>query len=241
MAWKRHRQRIGPLYAAGVGATADLEVVAIKGLLILALLAGGWATAVAAAVVTDVTAGPTEDTADDAATDRLPAPSGPDADRAAPAPGSAAVSSAPYAAHSNEALTALTAQWDTLDVHQRRALLTEVRQRMAQRGPQGASGIQIRTERRYGRLIRQPDGRVIRIETQVVHVRPATEAELQAGRSAGFGVGFEHRSGVERASSPVSPTGIPAGGTVVEAATGSVPAPVEAAQPSPAPALQPVR
>lgn len=99
-----------------------------------------------------------------------------------------------YAAHSNEALTALAAEWDTLDRHERRALLTEMRQRMARRGAPGTGVIQIRTERRYGRIV-APDGRVIRIQTQVVRVRPATEAEALAARTAGFGVGFERRSG----------------------------------------------
>ncbi|MFM7120014.1 MAG: hypothetical protein ACKOZX_07165, partial [Gammaproteobacteria bacterium] len=99
-----------------------------------------------------------------------------------------------YANSSNEALTALAARWDTLDVHERRALLTEVRRRMALQGASSPSGVlQIRTERRYGRIIRQPDGRLIRIETKVVHVRPATESEALASQRAGFGVGFEQR------------------------------------------------
>ncbi|MBX3706338.1 MAG: hypothetical protein KF911_06830 [Pseudomonadales bacterium] len=99
-----------------------------------------------------------------------------------------------YAGHTDQALTALAAQWDSLDVHQRRALLTEMRQRMAQRGARGGGTLQIRTERRYGRIIHQPDGRVIRIETQVVHVRPISEEEL-LGVQGGFGVGFERRAG----------------------------------------------
>lgn len=112
-----------------------------------------------------------------------------------------------YANSSNEALTALAARWDTLDVHERRALLTEVRRRMALQGASSPSGVlQIRTERRYGRIIRQPDGRLIRIETKVVHVRPATEAEALASQRAGFGVGFEQRVGSTGAteSTPIS-------------------------------------
>jgi len=112
-----------------------------------------------------------------------------------------------YANSSNEALTALAARWDTLDVHERRALLTEVRRRMALQGASSPSGLlQIRTERRYGRIIRQPDGRLIRIETKVVHVRPVTEAEALASQRAGFGVGFEQRVGSTGAteSTPIS-------------------------------------
>lgn len=94
---------------------------------------------------------------------------------------------------SDEELTAMAARWDSLDRHERRVLLTEMKARMARRGgPSGA--LRIRTERRYGRIIRQADGRVIRIETQVVHVRPASPEELTAARQ-GFGVGFEQRVG----------------------------------------------
>ena len=95
-----------------------------------------------------------------------------------------------YERHSDEELTALAADWDSLDRHQRRALLTEMKLRMARTGKRGEV-IHIRTERRYGRLIRQSDGRVIRIETQVVHVRPVNPEDLKARHS--FGVGFEHR------------------------------------------------
>jgi hypothetical protein len=96
----------------------------------------------------------------------------------------------PYHDRSDEQLTALAADWDSLDRHQRRALLTEMKVRMARNGKRG-NVLHIRTERRYGRLIRQSDGRVIRIETQVVHVRPVSPEDLEARKS--FGVGFEQR------------------------------------------------
>lgn len=98
----------------------------------------------------------------------------------------------PYGNHSDEDLTALAARWDELDKVERRALLTEMKLRMARKG--GADGkavIHIRTERRYGRIIRNPDGRVIHIETQVVQVRPLTSDDPLAHEA--FGVGFERR------------------------------------------------
>lgn len=98
----------------------------------------------------------------------------------------------PYAGRSDDELTALAADWDALDRHQRRALLTEIKLRMARNGERKGV-IHIRTERRYGRIIRQSDGRVIRIETQVVRVRPVNPEDLKARQS--FGVGFEHRIG----------------------------------------------
>jgi len=93
---------------------------------------------------------------------------------------------------SDQDLTALAAQWDDLDVHQRRALLTEVKLRMARSGRQTSGVIHIRTERRYGRIIQQPDGRVLRIETQVVQVRRLPEQGSASGQG-GYGVGFERR------------------------------------------------
>ena len=126
----------------------------------------------------------------------------------APASADAAANAPPPAAgepefgdRTDEELTALAADWDALDRHQRRALLTEMRVRMARRGSRagGQEGVlHIRTERRYGRLIRQSDGRVIRIETQVVHVRPLGADDAAPRR--GFGVGFEQRVAHRRGS-----------------------------------------
>ena len=92
-----------------------------------------------------------------------------------------------YAAKSDQELTALAAQWESLDTAERRALLTEVKMRMArQRGPDGT--IRITFQRRYGRIIRNPDGSVVRIESNVFRVRPGA-----AGNQT-YGVGFEQRT-----------------------------------------------
>ena len=89
-------------------------------------------------------------------------------------------------------LTELGARWDELSDQERRALLREVKLRMAQR--KDTDGVlMIRTQRRYGRIYRNSDGRVLRIETQVVQVRPLEGA----GQRTGFGVGFERRSADE--------------------------------------------
>jgi hypothetical protein len=192
----------------------DLEVVAIKGLLILALLAGGWLGSARVTALEPVAGAPEEK------------PKG--------------IPAAPegiYASYSNEALTALAAQWDTLDVHQRRALLTEVRHRMRQNGSRpGTQVIQIRTERRFGRIIRQPDGRVIRIETQVVQVRPVPESALPGG-AGGYGVGFERRV---RSTEPQPPAATAPEVPAVAPVAAPVRPPSEAAKPLAAPALQPL-
>lgn len=129
-------------------------------------------------------------------------------------PGFALAAENPYRQHTDEELTTLAADWDALDRHERRALLTEMKLRMARNGERKGV-IHIRTERRYGRLIRQSDGRVIHIETQVVHVRPLNPEELEARRS--FGIGFEHRVGQREnlaGTDEAQPTGAPSDDTV---------------------------
>ncbi len=112
-----------------------------------------------------------------------------------------------FADRSDEELTALAADWDSLDRVQRRALLTEMKLRMARDAKGNGEGVlHIRTERRYGRLIRQSDGRVIRIETQVVHVRPISPEEVSSRRS--FGVGFERRVARRQEDSSGDGTGV---------------------------------
>jgi hypothetical protein len=121
-----------------------------------------------------------------------------------------------YESRSDEELTVLAADWDSLDRHQRRALLTEMKLRMARNGKRNPV-IHIRTERRYGRLIRQSDGRVIRIETQVVHVRPVDPEDLKARQS--FGVGFEQRV-ARREEQDLTPSGAQAAGATEPAVVG---------------------
>lgn len=97
-----------------------------------------------------------------------------------------------YAQESDLQLTELAAQWETLDKDQRRALLTEVKMRMASNKAEEPL-ITIKTRRRYGRTIRRPDGSLVRIETteQVLRYhRPTTPGD---GKHA-FGMGFERRA-----------------------------------------------
>lgn len=134
-----------------------------------------------------------------AAADAAAAQAAASADTAAPAtaatpsiPATPASSKNPYSKRTDEELTALAVNWDALGQHERRSLLTEMKRRMARKGDHSGV-IRIRTERRYGRIIRQPDGRVIRIETQVVHVRPLDEDDIEEPARQGYGVGFERR------------------------------------------------
>jgi hypothetical protein len=96
-------------------------------------------------------------------------------------------------------LTELTAQWASLNPSQRRELLAEVRGRMVanqQARPVGvpsSTGLRVRVQRQYGRVVRRKsDGSVI-VETRVVQVRPQSIDGVPQARVT-FGIGFERRS-----------------------------------------------
>jgi len=125
----------------------------------------------------------------------------------------------PYADKTDTELTELVSNLDSMDSVSRRALLTEIKGRMRVSGK--PTVVRIHTRSRYGRLVRKPDGSVVRIETEqhVVRYRPLSPEEIasktvevrhppdvrsnnehpaiqKAGhnsREQGFGVGFEQR------------------------------------------------
>jgi hypothetical protein len=106
-------------------------------------------------------------------------------------------------AQSDASLTEMAGDWDNLSASDRRKLLSEVQRRMdhqrarrsaaaarraaAQAGDpaQAREGtLRIRTERRFGRKIRQPDGSVVTISGRVVQERPATAGSGAANAAA---------------------------------------------------------
>ena len=107
-----------------------------------------------------------------------------------------------YADKTDRELTQLAAGWESLSEDQRRALLTEIKTRMHNTSSDKAPQLTIQTERRYGRIERQPDGSLVRIETteHIVRYQPLPE---DAGDRP-FGLGFEQR-GVGAAQAPVTP------------------------------------
>lgn len=125
----------------------------------------------------------------------------------------------------------MASNWDGLDAATRRTLLKEMQRRMASarrarsgnRNPEVGQGVlQIRTERRFGRRVRQSDGSLVTIETRVVRVRQRAAAtgqsvvtEVTADQRAAerFGLGFEQRSAARRVSV------VPAGTRKSEGAT----------------------
>lgn len=93
-------------------------------------------------------------------------------------------------AYSDRALTQLAAKWEQLDDAQRRGLLMGVKRRMARKQ---AVPVQIRTQRRYGRTIRRPDGSVVRIQSTRIRIR-REGAPPAHGDGPAFGAGFEQRT-----------------------------------------------
>ena len=116
-----------------------------------------------------------------------------------PAAGVTAVQTS-FAERTDQELTALLAtKLDTLDDAQRRALITEVKLRMARNNGRDRV-IRLQAQRSYGRrVIRQRDGSVVRIQTQVVRVRPKP-----SGKSP-YGVGFEERAKKTPQATPPNP------------------------------------
>jgi hypothetical protein len=93
-----------------------------------------------------------------------------------------------YSKLTHHQLTRIGARWDQLGDSERRGLLNEVKLRMArQKGSERT--LRIRTQRRYGRIVRRSDGQVLRIETKVIQVAPVRRNPTERS----FGVGFERR------------------------------------------------
>jgi len=119
-----------------------------------------------------------------------------------------------YADRTDKQLTELAANWANLSEDQRRALLTEINARMHSSAGK-VPVLTIKTERRYGRIIRQPDGSLVRIETTQHTIRYQPLPEGAADQP--FGVGFEQRSttagGGNVPSVPPSPAAPPPSAT----------------------------
>ena len=88
-----------------------------------------------------------------------------------------------YAEATDRELTELAARWNDLSAGQRRALLSEMKLRMARQGAAN-DGLRIAVTRRYGTLVRHPNGATLRIELRSVQ-----------NAQPGFGAGFERRVG----------------------------------------------
>ena len=96
----------------------------------------------------------------------------------------------PYASSSDAQLTEHVADWDRLDSDQRRALLAEVKKRMARQGRNDGT-LSVRLPRKYGTLRRRG--------TLRIQIRPIPRERQE------FGVGFEQRSAQPDAQTASAP------------------------------------
>jgi len=111
-----------------------------------------------------------------------------------------------YLAHTDEELSAIAADWQTLTTEERRDYFTEVRRRMAEAGQKRAQALQLPRvvgERRFGRVIPQPDGSVLRIEGVVRYRDGETTQTAQEDAPPDYGTGFEQRVEQSSVTAPV--------------------------------------
>lgn len=88
-----------------------------------------------------------------------------------------------YAEATDQELTELAARWDDLSAGQRRALLSEMKMRMARHG--AADGrLRIAVTRRYGTLVRHSNGATATLRIELRSLKSAQPS---------FGAGFEQR------------------------------------------------
>ena len=97
--------------------------------------------------------------------------------------------------YTDEKLSETAADWQSLTTEERRDYFIEVRRRMAEAGKRRANpaGLpQVVGERRFGRVIPQPDGSVLHIEG-VVRYRGSGTGTPRTETPPDYGTGFEQR------------------------------------------------
>ena len=112
-----------------------------------------------------------------------------------------------YQAFTDAELSEIASDWQSLTTEERRDYFIEVRRRMAEAGKKRAGPpVRIVEERRFGRIIPQPDGSVLRIEG-VVRYRggDTTQTEMPPDD---YGTGFEQR--VEQTAEQRQPSSVTA-------------------------------
>ena len=123
-----------------------------------------------------------------------------------------------YGEYTDAQLTEVAGQWQSLDKEARRDFFIEVRRRMGEQG--AAQPIRVRGERRFGQVIRRPDGSVMRIERVIrFNARGSTGRPVPVE----YGKGFEQRVAQDVAEGPPAkpPAGKRAGKARLTPAKGS--------------------
>lgn len=117
----------------------------------------------------------------------------------APRPTAASGPANPYGGISNEELADVADRWDALNQDERRWFFVEVRKRLM--ATDGTPTIPLGTSARFGQVVRNRDGTVVRIETtRVTPQRAATTPARDDPRA--YGLGFERRLDLQAGSEP---------------------------------------
>lgn len=103
-----------------------------------------------------------------------------------------------YQAYTDDELSEIASDWQSLTTEERRDYFIEIRRRMAEAGKKREDPPRIVGERRFGRIIPQPDGSVLRIEGVVRYregdaTRDTTGDATGNATPPGYGTGFEQR------------------------------------------------
>lgn len=118
----------------------------------------------------------------------------------------------PYAGMSNEQLAGVADRWEDLNQNERRWFFVEVRKRLM--ATDGAPAISIGASARFGQVVRNRDGTVVRIETTRVTAQPAATTDARDDPRRAYGLGFERRLEVQAGSegNPRPASVVPASG-----------------------------
>ena len=111
-----------------------------------------------------------------------------------------------YQAHTDEELSVIAADWQILTTEERRDYFIEVRRRMAEAGQKRAQASRLPEvvgERRFGRVIPQPDGSVLRIEGVVRYGDGDAARAAREEAPPDYGTGFEQRVEQSSVAAPV--------------------------------------
>ena len=102
-----------------------------------------------------------------------------------------------YSTKTNQELSNLLASWGKLSPTQRRALLAETRGRLIDQNenqlPEKGK-VSIKVQRRYGRVIKNADGRALVVQTQVTKIKRVEKRPL--GKKQAVGVRSNSNKGV---------------------------------------------
>lgn len=98
-----------------------------------------------------------------------------------------------YQAYTDDELSEIASDWQSLTTEERRDYFIETRRRMAEAGKKREDAPRIVGERRFGRIIPQPDGSVLRIEGVVRYREGDETGATGTATPPGYGTGFEQR------------------------------------------------